>query len=1019
MNTLYNFRFLIFMLVLGILSSCQKGSQSMLKREDYINMNNFFDFPSESGNWEEMSYGEPGFSLGNHRAVFEIPEDAELVSLTFPWRRSDFEEKKNGFKILNAQTGDTIKNVYAIGANNETIDLIFQPAGGGNIYHFYYFPFNTTGGYYPTVTYLDYDASSNTNWFENYRNTDFTTIPKGSVKSVQSINDFHTFYPMEVVATEMEVLDFLQASQGEYILFPEYREFPIRMKNQLPKHWIDRGIKKGISDEIKRGEYYVFQLGVYPIQGDLKNLSIKYSDLDGGGNSISASQFTCFNIEGTSLEGIEFNKVVDVQENTVQPLWIGVDIPDDIQEGVYSGQLIFRAENSKPDTISLEFKVIEELAISHGDDAPESLSRLRWLNSTLGSEEDQIISPFTPLEVKGKTIQILGREVVLSEDGLPSEINSFFTEEMTSTKESSEPILFSPITFKIISDQTFNLNPADFTIEQISQGKATWIVQSENETLSMKLSGTLEYDGMLNYDLEFVAKDDFAFDNLVFEIPYQREASKYILGLGQKGNRRPEKIDWKWDVTNHHEGVWLGSINKGLQYVLRDKNYERPLNTNFYQSKPLVVPSWDNDGKGGITISSNTNATLASNYTGPGRLNKGDTLDFSIRFLITPFKPLEVGKHFNTRFVHKYVPVDSVAEWGGTVVNVHHANEINPYINYPFYNLEEQKAYIDEAHSKGIKVKLYNTIRELTYKSYELFPMRSLGYEIFNDGEGGGHPWLQEHLQTNYHKAWHAWRVNDASILNKGTSRWTNYYIEGLGWLARNQEIDGLYLDDIAFSRETVKRMVSVLNRERPEIIIDLHSANQFNPRDGFINSAFLYMEHFPYITRLWFGEYFEYNLGPDYWFTEISGLPFGLMGEMLQDCGHPFRGLLYGMTTRLYGNCDPRPIWRLFDEFKIEESRMLGYWISNPPVNTGRNSMKATAYINDKEILIAIASWSNSDERIKLNLDWDQLGINPADAKMEIPEIDGLQQFAEIEYGDNLLIPANQGLIIFLRNSE
>ena len=117
------------------------------------------------------------------------------------------------------------------------------------------------------------------------------------------------------------------------------------------------------------------------------------------------------------------------------------------------------------------------------------------------------------------------------------------------------------------------------------------------------------------------------------------------------------------------------------------------------------------------------------------------------------------------------------------MVNVHHANEINPYINYPFYNLDIQKEYIDEAHSKGINVKLYNTIRELTYKSYELYPMRSLGFEIFNDGEGGGHPWLQEHLEADYHKAWHAWRVNDAAILNKGTSRWTNYYIEGLNWL--------------------------------------------------------------------------------------------------------------------------------------------------------------------------------------------------------------------------------------------
>ena len=184
--------------------------------------------------------------------------------------------------------------------------------------------------------------------------------------------------------------------------------------------------------------------------------------------------------------------------------------------------------------------------------------------------------------------------------------------------------------------------------------------------------------------------------------------------------------------------------------------------------------------------------------------------------------------------------------------------------------------------------------------------LKVLGDEILNDGKGGGHSWLQEHFKSNYHSAWHATRVNDASILNKGTSRWTNYYIEGINWLAKNNEIDGLYLDDIAFSRTTVKRIASVFNAHRESFVIDLHSANQFNNRDGFINSAFLYMEHFPYVSRLWFGEYFQYELEPDYWMTEVSGIPFGLTGEMLEKGGRPYHGLLYGMTTRVYHTYNP-----------------------------------------------------------------------------------------------------------------
>jgi hypothetical protein len=359
-----------------------------------------------------------------------------------------------------------------------------------------------------------------------------------------------------------------------------------------------------------------------------------------------------------------------------------------------------------------------------------------------------------------------------------------------------------------------------------------------------------------------------------------------------------------------------------------------------------------------------------------------------------------------------------VRDWGGTVVNIHHANEINPYINYPFFNLELQAAYIDEAHEKGIKVKLYNTIRELTYRAHELFAFRSLGDEILNDGEGGGHSWMQEHLENDYHAAWHAWRVDDAAMLDKGTSRWTNYYIEGLSWLAANQHIDGLYLDDIAFSRETVKRTVTALHEHRDEVVIDLHSANQFNVRDGFINSAMLYMEHFPFISRLWFGEYFEYDLDEDYWMTEVSGLPFGLMGEMLQDGGHPYRGMLYGMTARKYGDVDPRPVWAMMNDFGIAESRMLGYWLEGAPVTTNHPRVLATTYIRPDAILIALASWSEEDEVVSLSADWDALGFGGEEGHgAYAPAVEGLQEIVDVDLSA-VRLPAGQGLFVVVQKS-
>ena len=99
----------------------------------------------------------------------------------------------------------------------------------------------------------------------------------------------------------------------------------------------------------------------------------------------------------------------------------------------------------------------------------------------------------------------------------------------------------------------------------------------------------------------------------------------------------------------------------------------------------------------------------------------------------------------------------------------------------------------------NFKVKIYNTIRELSNHAPELFAIRSLGHEIFSEGPGGGYSWLYEHVGDDYIPAWFVPSLKDAAIVNSGMSRWHNYYVEGLDWLAKNMSIDGLYIDDIAF----------------------------------------------------------------------------------------------------------------------------------------------------------------------------------------------------------------------------
>jgi hypothetical protein len=400
-------------------------------------------------------------------------------------------------------------------------------------------------------------------------------------------------------------------------------------------------------------------------------------------------------------------------------------------------------------------------------------------------------------------------------------------------------------------------------------------------------------------------------------------------------------------------------------------------------------------------------------------MKSGQNLQFNFYLLVTPFKPLDTKAQWATRFYHRYNPVDTILATGATVVNVHHANEVNPYINYPFIHQKEMKEYIHEAHEKGLKVKIYNTIRELSNHAPELFAIRSLGHEIFSSGPGGGYSWLQEHVGEDYIAAWFVPHLKDAAIINSGMSRWHNYYIEGLEWLTRNMEIDGLYIDDVAFDRTTMKRVRKILDRNRQGALIDLHSANQFNVRDGFINSASLYMEHFPYINRLWFGEYFDKNAPPDFWLVEMSGIPFGIMGEMLQDGGNKYRGMVYGMTSRLPWAGDPREIWRIWDEFGIADSEMIGYWSPDCPVKTDDPNILATVYKRNDHTLVAIASWAKETENINLSIDWEKMGIQKSNAQVVAPYMKEFQENRIFSPDEQIPVEPEKGWIVIISNKS
>ena len=957
--------------------------------------------------------------LGNQRAVVTVTSEGKVAEVVIPWRCRSIKPDQL-IIVEDAKTGQPINNVRTrnVGPEEGTVD--FEPVSGKGNYYIYFLPYDLKKPVnYPNAVYKKEANAASDNWLKSV-NSEIASV---KIDYFESYNALNNLYPMEVIATKAETEKLISNAEGQpYLIFPEHRMYPISMDANLPQRWVNKANELSFADTAARGENFSYQLGIYAFAKKMENVKISFSDIKGPADVIPASAMSCLNTDGATAEGKPFKKTVDIDKGHIQAMWCLVDVPTGIKPGKYTGTATITAAGLPSRQVKITLDVNDKVLKDKGISEPWKQTRLAWLNSTM-AQQNAVIKPYLPLKVEGNTISLLGRKLTLGQNGFPSQINTYFTEEMTRIGTVPNHVLAQPFQFNV-RDKAGNIEKwktGELKIKQIEPGTVTWASTSSNKDVRLDVSARIEFDGFINYQVKVTALNDADLGDIQMVIPFSKQASEYMMGLDKKGSKRPDNYEWHWDVAHkNQDGAWIGNVNAGLQFSLRDDKYIRPLNTNFYLSKPLVLPaSWGNEGKGGINVNSNTSGASVTNYSGERNIKKGDELYYNFTLMITPFHPINTEQQWDMRFYHKYSPIDSIKQTGATVINIHHGTAINPYINYPFIAWHSMKSYIDSAHQMGLKVKIYNTVRELSNSAYEIQPMRSLGHEIFSPGKGGGYSWLQEHLGGDYIAAWYVPEQKDAAIINSGVNRWHNYYVEGMNWLVNNVGIDGIYLDDVAFDRTTMKRVKRVLTQNGHPGIIDLHSANQYNKSDGFNNSANLYLEHFPYLNRLWFGEYFDYEKNdPNFFMVEVSGIPYGLMGEMLQGGGNPWRGMVYGMTNRMpwSDHADPRPIWKVWDEFGIKGSRMIGYWVSHNPIKTNNKDVLATAYVKDKKVMIAIASWAQDDTKFKLNIDWKALGIDPAKAKLTAPEISNFQPGSQFSPNDEIPVSKGKGWLLILK---
>jgi len=845
---------------------------------------------------------------------------------------------------------------------------------------------------------------------------------------------------MSVYASEQQIAQFIKNNPGKsYYTFPEHRENSIRILDGFTAKWANLTGDELIvyKADVQPGEYFTFQVGVFAWSQKLENLGYSSTGLNG---------ITCFNLEGIDHNGDSFSKSISVKKGNTQPLWFGLQIPENAK-GDLNGKIVIQPENAKPVSIDILLNVTGEIIKNKGYDDGNRLSRLDWLNSQI-AHNDEVTKGYIPLKRNGTNFSILGRRIKIGETGLPAEINSYFGNNNQHLSKNSSPILLEEIQFVFEKENGELIKPKSGKVKFLKETPSTlkWETVNVSEEFKVMVYGTAEFDGFINFEVKVHSKQDIKIKDIRLEIPMSKKMSKYMMGMNKEGGFRPETWKWKWDVANKsQDAVWVGGVNGGLRLKLKGANYHRQLVNVYYEFYPLNLPdSWGNETRGGCDVLSTSKGTIIKAYSGKRDVQKGETLNFDFELLVTPVKLINREIQYNDRYYHSNSDMSknfiaTAEKAGANIINIHHKKDINPFINYPYLpeNIPGLSKFITKSHSKNIRTKVYYTTRELTVNTPEIWAMRSLNGEVIFPGPGkdvktvinkdGPHPWLTENFKTEFIPAWKCTfnegvykGRQDLSVITTPDSRLNNFYLEGLDWMCKNLKIDGVYIDDSALDRVTMKRARKILDKNRPNARIDMHTWNHFNSMAGFACCLNLYMDLLPYYDQLWIGEGRSYDRSPDYWLIETVGIPFGLTSQMLQGGGNPWRGMIFGITNRLgwYGN-SPENIWKFWDKYNFTKKDMIGFWDKNCPVKTSNPNIIATVYKGEEQSIIAVANWTDNNQSGKIIIDWKRLGLDPSNTKVSIPYLKDYQEETSIQLSRELTIKGKKGYLIVLEKNE
>ena len=202
-----------------------------------------------------------------------------------------------------------------------------------------------------------------------------------------------------------------------------------------------------------------------------------------------------------------------------------------------------------------------------------------WLGNSLGKERT-VPKPWTPIEVEGAQVEVIGRKITLGKGGLPEQIETL-----------GHGILAKPVAVRVAGPAgTGTLEGKGVRFTEKAEDRVAWKTALTGGGLSADLDAWMEFDGLIYCALALrpAAGAEAEIEELDVDFPLQPAAATQLLANGGGNNFRvswiaryvPEGQGRVWNsldkpypaftrahgLTNYMPHIWLGSDEVGLSF---------------------------------------------------------------------------------------------------------------------------------------------------------------------------------------------------------------------------------------------------------------------------------------------------------------------------------------------------------------------------------------------------------------------------------------------------------------------